>query len=326
MKRFEKILVYVEQADARALQQVVDLAVAHKASLSVCDVVPDAPSVPDPDGILPRLETLAVRHAYERLQKLCRPFTRHVPIDIAIVGGVPFLAVIEEVVQQGFDLVVHISARSEHGLNPTGMHLVRKCPCAVWSLSSPRIGGPKNVVIAVDRRLDKEGASTTAMAIEQATVASVMSPDDELRVHVVHAWRPYAENLLDSRDSGLPASDIRAFIDAQREDHERWLFRLADILAREAPSCTIETHLERGDVAEVVKDVVGQTDADLVVIGTVGTSTIPGVLIGTSAEAILSQTDVPVLTLKPDYFATPLQFDGHQSGREVEPVLYEVSK
>ncbi|MFN3163272.1 MAG: universal stress protein, partial [Pseudohongiellaceae bacterium] len=47
--------------------------------------------------------------------------------------------------------------------------------------------------------------------------------------------------------------------------------------------------------------------ADLIVMGTIGTSIVPGILIGMSAEALLSVTNTPVLTVKTKDFVTPLQ-------------------
>jgi len=45
----------------------------------------------------------------------------------------------------------------------------------------------------------------------------------------------------------------------------------------------------------------------LVVIGTVGRSGVPGLLIGNTAEKVLSTVDCSVLTLKPEGFETPIE-------------------
>ena len=57
--------------------------------------------------------------------------------------------------------------------------------------------------------------------------------------------------------------------------------------------------------------------ADLIVMGTIGTSVVPGILIGMSAEALLSETNTPVLTVKTRDFVTPLQIS--QAAREPQP-------
>ncbi len=314
MRRFRKILVYVECPDPAALAQVVELARSHGASLSVCDVIAPVPTLPDPTGVMSRLESLSIRYALERLRAMCAQHIEHVSIDYTVLTGVPFLAVTEQVTTQGFDLLAHVSRPNEDGgLNATGMHLMRKCPCAVWSLMPGRDSVPSNVVIAVDRHLDDTG--TSSMAIAQASVARAITADARARLHIVHAWRPYAEQMLYDDRSGLTKAEIESCVDAQRREHERWLARLAEELAHEVPRCSIETYLERGDVTDVVTAVAEDTRAELIIMGTVGPSTVPGVLIGTSAEGILSCTCVSVLTLKPHGFSTPLRFTRKPSTR-----------
>ncbi len=310
MRRFRNILVYAEAADAQRLAGVVELAREHGAALSVCDVVASPPALPDPDGAIVRLKTVSMQLAYERLSALCAPYSRDYAIDYTVLTGTPFLAVTEQVMMQDFDLVVHISDPGKSGgLNPTGMHLVRKCPCPVWSLPGVPAYRPRNIVIAVDRNLGDSSARTTAMALAQASMAASVAPGNATRLHVVHAWQPFAEELLDHELSGLSATDVDSYVDAQDEDHRQWLEDLGRKLAQEAPDCSVRTYLRRGDVTDVVPELAVETGAELIVMGTIGTSDVPGVLIGTSAEGILSTTCLPVLALKPLGFKSPLRFE-----------------
>ncbi|MEM6513466.1 MAG: universal stress protein [Pseudomonadota bacterium] len=310
MRRFRNILVYAESATAESLEGVIDLAREHDAALSICDVIAAPPSTPDPDGVIEHLKTTSMQLAYERLSGLCAPYSRSLAIDYTVLTGTPFLAVTEQVMMQGFDLVVHISDTGTHGgLNPTGMHLVRKCPCPVWSLPGVPAFRPRNIVLAVDRNVAGSGARTTAMAMAQAAMAASVAAGDSTRLHLVHAWQPFAEGLLQDSRHGLSETDIDDCVAAQDLDHQRWLSELADKLAQEAPGCVIETCLHRGEVTEVVPDVARETGAELIVMGTIGTSDVPGVLIGTRAEGILSTTRIPVLAVKPLGFKSPLRFE-----------------
>jgi len=309
VRRFSRILVYTEVADATALAQVVELAATHDASVSVCDVVPHAPALPDPTGTLSHLEELNVRFAFERLRTLCAPYANRIDLDYTVLTGVPFLAITEQVMLQDFDLVVHVCEPEDGvGLNPTGMHLMRKCPAAVWSLSPEYAAPPASILLAVDRRVDATGASTKKMAHAQVTAAAALTSGRDVRLHVVHAWQPYGEELLDHPRSGLTPDVVDTYVDVHRQNHEEWLSDLADELSRIAPQCTIETHLERGAAVDVIHRIADDIAAELIVMGTIGTSTVPGVLIGTSAEGILAHSRIPVLALKPRGFATPLQF------------------
>ncbi len=310
MRKFRNILVYAESATAESLEGVIELAREHEAALSVCDVIDPPPAVPDPDGVLAHLKTVSMQLAYERLSALCAPYSRQIAIDYTVLTGTPFLAVTEQVMMQDFDLVVHISDTGKHGgLNPTGMHLVRKCPCPVWSLPGVPVFRPRNIVLAVDRNLGDSSARTSAMALAQASMAASVAAGDAIRLHVVHAWQPFAEGLLEHARSGLSEAEIEACVLAQDDDHQQWLGELGDKLRQEAPGCSVETYLRRGEVTDVVPELARETGAELIVMGTIGTSDVPGVLIGTSAEGILSTTRIPVLALKPLGFKSPLRFE-----------------
>ncbi|MEM8768659.1 MAG: universal stress protein [Pseudomonadota bacterium] len=310
MSRFQNILVYAEAADDASFEQIVALAREQGARLSVCDVITPPPAVLDSEGTVSRLKAVNWELAFEGLRTLCAPHSKAIDIDYTVLTGVPFLAVTEQVMQQGFDLVVHLSPQPESaGLNPTGMHLMRKCPSAVWSLpvtSAPR--RPANIVIAVDRNLSGSGATTDALVLAQTAAASSVAAGDGARLHLVHGWRPYGEEWLSHCRADLSAEEIERYVAAQARDHELWFSALAETLAREVPDCVIEQHLRRGHGPDVVASLVAETGADLVVMGTIGTSIVPGVLIGTSAEAILSRTRTSVLALKPTSFTSPLRF------------------
>lgn len=53
---------------------------------------------------------------------------------------------------------------------------------------------------------------------------------------------------------------------------------------------------------QLIKDL----GAELVVMGTVGRTGIPGFIIGNTAETILNQIECSVLAVKPDGFVTPV--------------------
>ncbi|MDX2428746.1 MAG: universal stress protein [Xanthomonadales bacterium] len=52
-----------------------------------------------------------------------------------------------------------------------------------------------------------------------------------------------------------------------------------------------------------------QIEADLIVMGTVARTGVPGFIIGNTAEAILGQIECSVLALKPPGFVTPVTVD-----------------
>ena len=311
MSVFRNILVYAEAADADCLADVVTFAEQSGAALSVCDVISPAPAF-DGGGAVARLKSLDWSLAFERLRGLCAPHQDRVPLDYAVLTGSPFLAVTEQVTRQGFDLVVHISETAAGGpgaaLNPTGMHLVRKCPAAVWTLHPDRSADSDSLLLAVDREVTADGEAAERFARELAATACDLAAARGATLHLVHAWQPYGETLLDHPRAGLSPAEIDSYLTAQESDHRAWFERLARDASSRAPTVRLERHLERGSPVDVIPALARKTQASLVVLGTVGTSALPGVLIGTTAEAILAAAETPILAIKPRGFTTPIQF------------------
>lgn len=65
-------------------------------------------------------------------------------------------------------------------------------------------------------------------------------------------------------------------------------------------------HFEKANAALRIAELADELDADLIVIGTVGRVSIPGFFIGNTAESVMQQTGLPVLTVKPRGFKSPV--------------------
>lgn len=66
-------------------------------------------------------------------------------------------------------------------------------------------------------------------------------------------------------------------------------------------------HMVSGDPREALPRLVRRLGIGLIVMGTVARSGIPGLLIGNTAESILTQIDCSVLAVKPEGFVTPVK-------------------
>ncbi|MEE4279556.1 MAG: universal stress protein [Halieaceae bacterium] len=311
MKQFRDILVYAEIDDEACLNQVVTLAAAHGAAITVCEVVEPVPSGQDMRGVVERLGKLRRARARQRLKRIVDGFAAHPMIDYSVFTGVPFMAIIEQVVQQDFDLVVHISepVRMDDGagLNATGMHLMRKCPCAVWALHPERGEHGPSITLALDRERSAQATAAEAFAIGLAETALGLAAARGGDLHVIHAWQPYGFELLADPELELDASDRAAYLRQQQGDNEQWFRRIVQRIESLAPDgLRVRAELVRGDAVSVVPQRVEAERSGMLVLGTTGTSANPGVLIGPTTESILAICGVPVLALKPPGFVSPL--------------------
>ncbi len=310
MKRINKILAYTETNDAQALTPVVELAERHGATLTLCHVISQPPESVDAHPAMAKLHELGWRVAFESLRSLSEQHKARATINTTILVGEPFLAIMKQVTLDDYDLIAHICDpthfQSQRGLNPIGMHLARKCPGRVWSLHPGCKHSPEKIVVAIDR--DYSGTNSRTDSLLSAlldTASALITPGGEL--HLVHAWRPYGEAMLDDTRIGLTPAEADSYLSDQEQDHETWFDQLVEDISAENHDVSLYPHLLRGPVAETVNGLAEDIEADLIVMGTIGTSIVPGILIGMSAEGLLSVTNTPVLTVKTKDFVTPLQ-------------------
>lgn len=312
MKQFRDILVYAELSDADCLAQVVAIAKLHGAAITVCEVVEPPPRQHDSRGIVERVSKLRTSLAHQRLRAICEGFYPHTVIDYSVFTGIPFVTITEQVLQQDFDLVVHISEKVQGhpgiGLNATGMHLMRKCPCTVWTMHPARASQGANVLLALDREVAEETTVAEAFAMTIAESAVDLAAGRGGELHIIHAWRPYGHELLLDPVLGLGSDEVEFYRQQQRLDTEQWFKRLRQRIESIAPEeLLVRATLVEGGAVPVVLDAVEKTAAGTLVLGTVGTSANPGVLIGATTESILAACDTSVLALKPPGFVSPLK-------------------
>lgn len=318
MKPLNKILVYSETDDPESLEPVVDLAARHDATLTLCHVISQPPGVADAHPAMGKLHELGWRIAFENLRSMSEQYKSRIGLNTTILVGEPFLSIMKQVTLEDYDLVAHICdpehLQSNRGLNPVAMHLARKCPGRVWSLHPGSKHSPEKIVVAVDR--DHSGSNPRTEALNAAlvnTAAAVIKPGGEL--HLVHAWQAYGEKLLGDQRADMSSTEAEAYLADQQQEHERWFSGLVDKVASNH-DLQLRPHLLRGPVAESVNGLAESVAADLIVMGTIGTSVVPGILIGMCAEALLSETNTPVLTVKTKDFVTPLQIPQAARGAE----------
>ena len=68
-------------------------------------------------------------------------------------------------------------------------------------------------------------------------------------------------------------------------------------------------HFLQGDPASVIPEYVDKKDNAVLVIGTVARGGISGLLLGNTAEQILSRVNCSILAVKPEGFVSPIRID-----------------
>jgi nucleotide-binding universal stress UspA family protein len=301
MKRFRKILVWIDSTDGRETALDQALAVARKSGAALTLTHALEPPQRLLRTLYPQADELhaALRREWrERLEALAMPLQHEgLQVDTRLLEGKPFLVLSREVLLGGHDLLIKPPEPSKNGfqLGSTDMHLLRKCPSAVW-ITNQDAPSSERILALVDP--DPAEEEINRRILQMATSLA------ELRgttVDVLHAWEASGEQLLAHR---MPTQDVEAYVEETRalSTHE-----LEQLVAHARVDINEEhVHLQRGSVRRVVPDFVRENDIGLIVMGTLGRAGLRGVLIGNTAETILSRVSCPVLTVKPRDFVSPL--------------------
>lgn len=309
MQRFKNILYFADGAleHCAALQRAAELADSNQARLTLMDVLPPAESSPTVASRLGGdLNQVLRAHRQLQLEDLANRITDGDGLTYTkLVTGTPFIEVIRTVIAGGHDLVVKAASPpggiSERLFGSTDLHLMRKCPCPVW-VDQPASSKPYGCILAAVDPANPAGAGVDRMVME---LASSLARRESTSLHVVHAWRLYGESMLRSGRARVSDAEVERLLDETRGRHRGCL----DALLRDfgLDSGQPQVHLVQGQAAQSILGVAKRTSADLIVIGTLGRSGIPGLFIGNTAEDVLQDTRSSILAVKPKGFVSPVQ-------------------
>lgn len=315
--RFNHLLAYLDTrrvanpARTRAcLASLAELAAAHDARLTLCDVLEPPPEAAGHTS--QRVAALRRRYVRAALEHHAAGLRGQVVAEHVLLEGSPFIAISRHAARHGIDLVATLDGTDGEGRpDATARHLVRKCPAPVWVMGPRGHGARQRLLVAVDRDIFPATATPRDMAGLLVDAAVALARGRQASVHLAHAWQVYGAELMEDPGLGLEAADLEAYIDSQRYSHHLWLEELHDALRarlalRSDFSLETSTHLVEGEAAEVLPPLARRLAVDVLLLGTLGASRAPGVLIGNTAEEILGRAGVPILALKPLGFESPL--------------------
>lgn len=244
---------------------------------------------------------------------------------ITVKCGKPFVEIVRHALQHGNDLVVKTAEEIEgirrYLFSSTDRHLLRKCPSPVWLWKPQGPAGDasaeeasaadapakvRSVLAAVDVDTLAAGEPETLMGLNGAIMetAAAVARASDAPVTVLHVWDAPEEGFV-RRWSASPevAQDYVARIEARRASD---LDRLVRAWEDKAQGVSFEALSERGAPREAIPALIHARKFDLLVMGTVARTGVPGFFIGNTAEDILSGIDCSVVAVKPPGYTSPL--------------------
>lgn len=322
MKHFKDILYVVEAGDPSksALERAVTLAENNQAQLTVIDVIELTTAgieMSDGGSISADLQAAMLNVHTERLQKLVEPYRKRIEIQTSVLQGTPFLEIIHAVQRNGHDLVIKTPETRDwldRLIGSDDMNLLRKCPCPIW-LIKPQTPKPyRRILAAVDVRETyppDELESRAALNREVLEMASSLALAEFAELHIVHVWDAIGESMMRGVFISTSEHEITAYVEQVKRRAEVCLDTLINdltgALGQDALSyLKLQTHLVKGRARKEIPVLAKQIEANLIVMGTVARTGIPGFIMGNTAETILNQIECSVFAIKPRNFVTPV--------------------
>lgn len=318
MNRFKNILYLLGNsfdAAAGSLQQAVSLAQNNQASLTLLYVLPQlslssyAKEVSLPPGEQGFQERL-LDHEQARLRKLADTLNQDITINLEVRIGKKHLQTVEAVHENHFDLIIK---EAEHSgwisriVGGTDMHLLRKCPCPVWLIKRHQEPAYRQIMVAVDFDTDNEDKAVNE-ALNQSLVdmASSLAIAEFASLHIVNIYDVPEAGFISSW-TDQPVDVENQLFEAEFRRREHKMHALLDYLKSSLGEKSYQylsplMHIIQGVPEHEIPKVAATIPADLVVMGTVARAGLSGILIGNTAEGVVSQLDCSILAIKPKSF------------------------
>jgi nucleotide-binding universal stress UspA family protein len=134
-------------------------------------------------------------------------------------------------------------------------------------------------------------------------LATSLSQQEQSMLHVVHVWSSVRETFLGH--ARLSEADIERLKQELIAQRRRELSELIEGYALRSIDSRVHFMVDEPNVA--IPRLAEQENIELVVMGTVCRTGLPGLLIGNTAENILGQVDCSILAVKPEGFVSPVK-------------------
>ena len=325
MKSFNSILYVVENPAAEssaAVERAASLAQNNQARLTVLHVAQEPRLGPFAGSIaIEDLRSRLRQQATKQLSDLLRGAGRETDHVVDVRFGTVFVEIVREVLRSRHDLMIKtVGEGGAHSFlfGGTDQHLLRKCPCPVWIMVGETSANYQQILAAVDfdpwDEGDEENSVEDALNRQIIGLAASLAASDFAQLHVVHAWESISDSMIRVFGSELSDEEAATHRDHEWREHQLRLDALDNRMRGQFSSeahgyLAPRFHLRKGSPRDVIPALANELKADLVVMGTVSRTGIPGLLIGNTAEVILNNLECSVLAVKPAGFVTPVTLD-----------------
>lgn len=221
-------------------------------------------------------------------------------VDRQLRWGKDFIETIKTVKEGQHDLVISASQNPTGPPDSTSMHLMRKCPCPVWIHRGDLWKGAIRILAAINTSdTSKENRRLNRKILEHSITLNTILRG---HLHVVSCWLGYMESVLSS--PRFTEKEKAEYLEFEQKETEKELAAVSNEL--NLPD-TVKAKVMYGNPATIIPTYVTDNKMDIVVMGSVARTGIPGLLVGNTAEKIVANLENSIIAIKPDGFKSPVK-------------------
>ncbi len=230
------------------------------------------------------------------LQKLADQAQRAgVPATCELLRGNYSQQIIAVAQAMKVDLIVRSAkgtrSQEQGSIGATSNQLLRRSPCALWLTQGDQAAACKKILAAVDATPDDDAHAQLNQSILEQAQELVRREGCEL--HVVYVWDIYDSELLQDR---LPHSEFERMIERNRVCHAESFQTLLKPFGMTVDAPNV--HLLRGRPTVAIPELIEASQFDLLVCGTVARAGLTGLVVGNTANRMLSRVSCSILAVR----------------------------
>lgn len=220
--------------------------------------------------------------------------------EIKVLVGDKYALTVKELQQKRYDLLVlsdYDGRRklAERFFGSKHLFLLRNAPNPVMVFRPGKKKQKYRMLIALDTEdMSVEKQNFNRKILDYALATSVF---DDVEIDIVSCWQLYGESSLRDGFIQVPREKLNAMLKETKTHYQQVFDEALEHLDIEEG---ISTHLLKGSPTQVIPQYAKKNHIDMVVLGTVSRSGMPGITIGNTAEDILQRVDCSILMVKPD--------------------------
>lgn len=301
---FKNILLDLgESADGQLIAHVAEFCQRADAALTVLNVF-EEPSVSVASYFSSQkrdLKELVIEnHEAKMAEEMANNSLDPAKIKRETRWGKDFIETIKLVIKDKYDLVISASQELTGTPDSTAMHLMRKCPCPVWIHRGDLWRGAVRILAAINTSdISDENQKLNQKIIDHSVKLTEILHG---HLHIVTCWAGYMESVLTSpRFSEKEKLEYLAYEQRQTERTFEDLLSGFDLMD------TVKGKVIHGNPAQIIPQYASEQKMDIVVMGSVARTGIPGLLVGNTAEKIVANLENSILAIKPEGFVSPVK-------------------